>query len=93
MFESFTAGFPVLDFLLKISFFLLSADLLIIHFLDGVFECVDDLLLLGIALILRIEFSDNLAQVLLFLFHVHGVAFEVVVLLLLKLLVELAIEA
>lgn len=93
LFKSLAPGFPILDFLFEVCFFLLAPDLLIVHLLDGVLERVDNFFLLGVALVLFIQLRDNLAQVLFLLFDVHRVSLQIVVLLLLQLLVKLLVEA
>ena len=72
---------------------MLGPYLLIIHALDRVFERIDDLLFLCVALILLIQLSDDFPEVLLLLFNVDLVAFYVVMLLLFQFLVQLFVQS
>ena len=71
----------------------LHLDLLLVELANGLLEVVDQLVFLGVVLVLLIQFIYQLFQFFLLLLHIDGVALEVIVLLLFEDSVKLLVEA
>ena len=83
---------PVLDLLVEFLFLLLDLDSLFVKAIDSLPQLLNCLVLQGVVLVLGIELLNERLKFLLLGLHVNGVALQVVVLLLLKLVVQLLIE-
>lgn len=83
---------PVLNFLIKIFFFLCHFDPFLVQTVNFLIQFVNHLILESVVAVLSVEFLNERLQLLLFRLHVDRVALEVVMLLLFQLAIELRVE-
>jgi len=86
-------GLPVLDLAFHITLLFLHLDLLIVDLLDSLLKVVNDLVFQRVPLVLLVQLSNQISELLLLLLHIDRVAFQIIVFLLFENAVKFQVEA
>ena len=90
--ESLRTGHPVLDLLVEFLFLILDLLTLLIKAINLLVQLVNSLILKCVVAVLGVQLLDQSLQLLLLRLHIDGVAFQIVMFLLLELVIKLGIQ-
>ena len=90
--ESLRTGHPVLDLLVEFLFLILDLLTLLIKAINLLVQLVNSLILKCVVAVLGVQLLDQSLQLLLLRLHIDGVAFQIVMFLLLELVIKLGVQ-